>query len=50
MALDRGIDQVFMNIRWCADDAVLYLIQRLASEHGLVLYDPRDDTVYLPPA
>jgi hypothetical protein len=28
-----------MNIRWSADNAVLDLIQRLAAEHGLVLYD-----------
>jgi hypothetical protein len=48
--LDAGIDHVFMNIRWSADDAVLDLIQRLATEHGLVLYDPQDDTIYLPPS
>jgi hypothetical protein len=47
--LEPGIDHVFMNIRWSADNAVLDLIQRLAREHGLVLYDPQDDTVYLPP-
>lgn len=39
-----------MKIRWSADNAVLYLIQRLAAEHRLVLYDPQDDTIYVPQA
>jgi hypothetical protein len=49
MPLGIGIDHVFMNIRWSTDHTVVALIQRLAAEHGLVLYDPQDDTVYLPP-
>jgi hypothetical protein len=48
MPLDTGIDHVFMKIRWSADNAVLDLIQRLATQHGLVLYDCQDATVYLP--
>jgi hypothetical protein len=48
MPLGTGIDHIFMNIRWSADDAVLELVQRLARTHGLVLYDPQDDTIYLP--
>lgn len=48
MPLGIGIDHVFMNLRWSADDAVVALIQRLAAEHGLVLYDPQDDTVHRP--
>jgi hypothetical protein len=39
-----------MNISWSADDVVVELIQLLAIQHGLVLYDDQDDTVYLPPA
>ena len=46
--LDAGIDPVFMNIRHSADTAVVETIQRLAAEHGLVLYDPQRDAVYLP--
>lgn len=50
MPLNTGIDHVLMNIRWSADNTVLDLIQRLANQYGLVLYDCQDDTVYLPPA
>jgi hypothetical protein len=46
--LDTGIDHVFMNIRHSADIAVIEAIQRLATEHGLVLYDPQGDAIYLP--
>lgn len=46
--LDTGIDHVFMNIRHSADMAVIDAIQRLATEHGLVLYDPQGDAIYLP--
>ena len=46
--LDTGIDHVFMNIRHSAATAVVEAIQRLAVEHGLVLYDPQGDAVYLP--
>ncbi len=49
MPLDTGIDHIFLTIRWSADDQVLDLIQQLAASHGLVLHDPQDDTVYLPP-
>jgi hypothetical protein len=45
-----GIDHVFMNISWSASDEVIEVIHRLAAEHILVLYDPQDDTVYLPMA
>jgi hypothetical protein len=37
-----------MNIRHSAATAVVEAIQRLAVEHGLVLYDPQGDAVYLP--
>ncbi len=50
MPLDTGIDHVVMNIRWSADNAALHLIEQLAAEHGLVLYDCQDGTVCLPPA
>jgi hypothetical protein len=48
MPLDTGIDHVFMNLSWSVNDEVIEVIQRLAAEHNLVLYDPRDRTVYLP--
>jgi hypothetical protein len=50
MPLGTGIDHVFMNILWSAGDRVLEVIYQLAMENGLVVYDPQDDTVYLPPA
>jgi len=43
-----GIVHVFMNIRHSADTAVVEAIQRLATKHGLVLYDPQGDAVHLP--
>jgi hypothetical protein len=48
--LDTGIDHVVMSIVMSADDMVLEVIERLATRHGLVLYDPQNDTVHLPPA
>jgi hypothetical protein len=39
---------LLLGIRWGADDAVLEAIERLAREHGLVLYDPQGPTVHLP--
>jgi hypothetical protein len=50
MPLDTGVDHVFMNISYSADDAVIEAIERLAAQHGLVIYDPQGDAVYLPPA
>lgn len=47
--LDTGIDHVVMTIRFSAENAMVDLIQRLATKHSLVLYDPQDDTVHLPP-
>lgn len=48
MPLAAGIDHVFMNISWSASNDVIDAIQRLAAKHILVLYDPQDDTLYLP--
>jgi len=48
MPLATCIDHVFMNISYFADDVVIEVIQRLATFHGLILYDPQDDT--RPPA
>ena len=39
---------VCMDYSWSAPDAMLDDIQRLAKEHGLVLYDPQGPDVHLP--
>jgi hypothetical protein len=46
--LGTGVDHVFMNIRFSTDNEVVDAIQRLAVRHGLTLYDPQGDDIYLP--
>lgn len=48
MPLATGVDHVFMNVRWSAGNEVIELVERLADEAGLALYDPQGDKVYLP--
>jgi hypothetical protein len=43
-------DHVEMNLDPACEDQVLLDIERLAGEHGLMLYDAQDGSVYPPPA
>ncbi|MDX3195886.1 hypothetical protein PV458_46440 [Streptomyces sp. MN03-5084-2B] len=43
-------DAVLMSMGWSTPDVVVVFVQELAERHGLVLYDPQDGAVYLPPA
>jgi hypothetical protein len=48
--LHVAADHVEMRLSPNCDDEVLLLIERLAGEHGLLLLDPQDGSVYPPPA
>ncbi|WP_410672353.1 hypothetical protein [Amycolatopsis sp. cmx-4-68] len=43
-------EAVVLTMSWSAADAVAPFVQELAERHDLVLYDPQDRTVHLPPA
>ncbi|MFI6760717.1 hypothetical protein ACIBF5_16450 [Micromonospora sp. NPDC050417] len=47
--LHIAADHVEMRLSPSCDDEVLLLIERLAGEHGLLLFDPQDGSVYPPP-
>lgn len=48
LPFDQTERLLLIDIRWGADDQVLDDIERLAREHGLVLYDPQGPDVHLP--
>lgn len=48
--LHVGVDHVEMRLTESCADEVLLTIERLAAEHGLLLFDPQDGSVYPPPA
>ncbi|SDY56476.1 hypothetical protein SAMN05444365_102664 [Micromonospora pattaloongensis] len=48
--LHVATDHVEMRLRPACADEVLLTIERLAGEHGLLLLDPQDGSVYPPPA
>lgn len=49
MPLGVGIDHVTMNLSFSArSDPAINAIQELASEYGLVLWDPQSEDAYLP--
>ncbi len=43
-------DHVELNLHVTCEDQVLLDIERLAGEHGLMLFDAQDGSVYPPPA
>jgi hypothetical protein len=48
-ALDVGIDHVIMNLSWSARSTpAIEVIQDLAAEHRLVIFDPQSQDAYLP--
>jgi hypothetical protein len=47
--LHAASDHVEMNLVPTCEDQVLLDIERLAGEHGLMLYDAQDGSVYPPP-
>lgn len=47
---ERGDRWIAMCLTWSAGDDVIEWIANLAEEHGLVLLDPQDGTVYRPEA
>ncbi|WP_422770934.1 hypothetical protein ACN28C_30490 [Plantactinospora sp. WMMC1484] len=47
--LHVATDHVEMNLTESCADQVLLDIERLAAEHGLMLLDPQDGSVYPPP-
>ena len=48
-ALDVGIDHVIMNLSWSArSTSAIEVIQDLAAEHRLVIFDPQSQHAYLP--
>jgi hypothetical protein len=47
--LHTAPDHVEMNLSESCEDRVLLDIERLAAEHGLLLFDPQDGSVYPPP-
>ncbi|MEV4755313.1 hypothetical protein AB0J86_09400 [Micromonospora sp. NPDC049559] len=48
--LHVATDHVEMRLTETCEDQVLLDIERLAGEHGLILLDPQDGSVYPPPA
>ncbi|MFC0005786.1 hypothetical protein [Micromonospora siamensis] len=48
--LHAAADHVEMNLDPACADQVLLDIERLAAEHGLMLFDAQDGSVYPPPA
>lgn len=48
--LHVAMDHVEMRLTESCADEVLLTIERLAAEHGLLLLDPQDGSVYPPPA
>lgn len=48
--LHVATDHVEMRLTESCADEVLLTIERLAAEHGLLLFDPQDGSVYPPPA
>lgn len=48
--LHVAADHVEMRLTESCADEVLLTIERLAAEHGLLLFDPQDGSVYPPPA
>lgn len=48
--LHAAADHVEMKMYLTCEDQVLLDIERLAGEHGLMLFDPQDGSVYPPPA
>lgn len=49
MPLSTGIDHVIMNLTTSPrSDAAIDLIQQVAAQHGLVLWDPQSRGAYLP--
>lgn len=48
--LHVATDHIEMRLLETCADEVLLTIERLAAEHGLVLFDPQDGSVYPPPA
>ncbi|MFY1690629.1 hypothetical protein [Plantactinospora sp. WMMB782] len=48
--LHAAADHVEMNLDESCPDQVLLDIERLAGQHGLMLLDPQDGSVYPPPA
>jgi hypothetical protein len=49
MPLPTGIDHVIMNLSFSPrSDVAIELIQQLAAQHGLVLWDPQSREAYLP--
>ncbi|MGI5144943.1 hypothetical protein ACQEVC_00850 [Plantactinospora sp. CA-294935] len=47
--LHLAVDHVEMNLDESCPDQVLLDIERLAAQHGLMLLDPQDGSVYPPP-
>ena len=48
-ALDRSGMHVIMACVWPKANEVAAFVYQLAMKHGLVLYNPQESTVYLPP-
>ena len=48
--LHVATDHLEMRLRETCSDEVLLTVERLAGEHGLLLFDPQDGSVYPPPA
>jgi hypothetical protein len=48
--LHVATDHVEMNLTESCADQVLLDIERVAAQHGLLLFDPQDGSVYPPPA
>lgn len=47
--LHMATDHLEMRLSDTCDDEVLLAVERLAAEHGLLLLDPQDGSVYPPP-
>lgn len=48
--LDVSDGAVVMSMVWSAADEIPSFVISLAEKHGLALYDPQDESIYLPPS
>jgi hypothetical protein len=46
---ERGDGHVVLTISWSRADEMAQAVRALVAKHGLVLFDPQEDEVHLPP-